>query len=458
MTRRKLKQQLFVAGFDCNALKSIAQRLIALSGRPFVRSVMLVASGSAAAQLITMVFSPIITRLYGPEAYGSMGVFMSIASVVSTAAALSYPIAIVLPRSDADALGLARLSIYVGIATSLVVTLVLYLFGLEFIELLNARAIAPFVYLIPVYMLITVMSAVAGQWLIRKKAFALLARVSVWQALLMGLTKAGLGVLHPTAGVLVATNTLGGLIGAVLMTLGWRGGPADDRTKAQVGESKRSAQEIAAQYRDFPLLRTPQVLLNALSHSLPVLMLTTFFGAASVGYYSIASAVLALPAGLIGNSVMQVFYPRITEAINRREDARALIVKATVGLALSGAVPFALLIAAGPILFERVFGAEWHTAGIYAQLLSIWLFFQYINRPAVSAIPALRLQRGLLIYELFSSATKVIALFLGYAIFDSDIAAIALFSIFGAIAYAWLILWVIQCSRRLRIEVATSRY
>lgn len=418
---------------------------------------MVVASGSAAAQAITMVFSPIITRLYGPEAYGSMGVFMSIAGVASTVAALSYPIAIVLPRSDADALGLMRVSMYVGIATSLVVTLTLYLFGSAIVTLLNVGAISSFVYLIPVYMLITVMSAVAGQWLIRQHAFTLVAKVSVWQALLTGLTKVGLGIFHPTAAVLVVTNTLSVLLSAVLMAFGWRASRTHNQPETEAAEPASSALQLTAHYRDFPLLRTPQVLLNALSHSLPVMMLATFFGASSAGFYSIATAVTALPAGLIGNSVMQVFYPRITEAINRREDARALIIKATAALALSGVAPFAIVVVAGPLLFAMVFGAEWRTAGIYAQWLSIWLFFQYINRPAVSAIPALRLQRGLLVYELFSSSTKVIALFVGYGILGSDIAAIALFSIFGAIAYAWLILWVIRCSGTSKTEPTASR-
>ncbi len=419
---------------------------------------MVVASGSAAAQAITMAFSPIITRLYGPEAYGSMGVFMSIAGVASTVAALSYPIAIVLPRSDVEALGLMRASMYVGIATSLVVTFALYLFGSALVALLNVGAIAAFVYLIPVYMLITVMSAVAGQWLIRKHAFALVAKVSVWQALLTGSTKVGLGIFYPTAAVLVVTNALGVIIGAVLMALGWRRSSTHNEPETKVAEPASSARELAARYRDFPLLRTPQVLLNALSHSLPVMMLASFFGASSAGFYSIASAVTALPAGLIGNSVTQVFYPRITEAINRGEDARALIIKATTALALSGVAPFALVVVAGPFLFATVFGAEWRTAGSYAQWLSIWLFFQYINRPAVSAIPALRLQGGLLVYELFSSSTKVLALFVGYGMFGSDIAAIALFSLFGAFAYAWLILWVIRRSGTSSNDPAPSRY
>jgi O-antigen/teichoic acid export membrane protein len=141
---------------------------------------------------------------------------------------------------------------------------------------------------------------------------------------------------------------------------------------------------------------------------------------------------------------MQVFYPRVTEAIHNGEDARALVTKATLGLALTGAIPFAVIAIAGPALFGFVFGAEWHKAGTYAQWLSPWLFFQYINKPAVSAIPSLGLQGALLAYELFSTGSKVLALYVGYAAFKSDVAAVALYSVFGVVAYIWLILWVIS--------------
>jgi len=46
----------------------------ALSSK-FVRNVAIVATGTAGAQAITMAFSPINTRLYGPEAFGILGTF-----------------------------------------------------------------------------------------------------------------------------------------------------------------------------------------------------------------------------------------------------------------------------------------------------------------------------------------------------------------------------------------------
>ena len=150
-----------------------------------------------------------------------------------------------------------------------------------------------------------------------------------------------------------------------------------------------------------------------------------------------------MPAALIGNSVSAVFYPRITQAVQAGENARLQIVRATASLAVTGALPFVLVLALGPWLFETVFGAAWRDAGAYAQWLAPWLFMQFINTPAVAAVPVLRLQHGLLFYELFSTGSKALALWLGFALFGNDLSAVALFSIVGVLAYAWLISWVV---------------
>jgi len=58
------------------------QRFIARTWKSkFLRSVAVVAFGTAGAQAITMAFSPVITRLYGPEAFGLLGVFMAMPQV-----------------------------------------------------------------------------------------------------------------------------------------------------------------------------------------------------------------------------------------------------------------------------------------------------------------------------------------------------------------------------------------
>ena len=296
-----------------------------------------------------------------------------------------------------------------------------------------------------------------GQWLVRRQAFALGALGGAGASLLLNAGKALLGLVQPTAGMLVATHTLAGLAGTTLTALAarWRGawggawrGAWGGATNPPPRPPRLPMAEAARRHADFPRYRTPQNLINAFSQSLPLLMLAGSFGAASAGQYAVAMAVLAVPSSLIGSSVLSVFYPRITAAVHGGEDARALIAQATGGMAGMGALPFGLVLIAGPALFSLVFGAEWRQAGVYAQWLALWMFFQYVNMPSVAAVPALGLQRGLLVYEVFSTGTKVGALWLGQVLFRSDIAAVALFCGVGVLAYVWLILWVLRNARR----------
>jgi O-antigen/teichoic acid export membrane protein len=454
-------------------MAAVKSTVSAWARRPFVRKVATVATGAAAAQGITMAFAPLLTRLYGPEAFGVQGVFVSVVGLLGVVAALGYPMAIVLPPAgaagDAEAASLVRLSLALGLVTALLSGLMLLVVGADLLALLNAQAVQPYMAYIPLAMFGTVLAAVLGQWLVRRQAFALGALGGAGASLLLNAGKAALGLVQPTAATLVATHTLAGLAGTAGTALAarWRGAwgglhggqtPAESAAAAASAASAASAAmasqaplpmaETARRHADFPRYRTPQNLINAFSQSLPLLMLAGSFGAASAGQYAVAMAVLAVPSSLIGSSVMSVFYPRITAAVHGGEDARALIVQATGGMAGMGALPFGLVLIAGPALFSLVFGADWRQAGVYAQWLALWMFFQYVNMPSVAAVPALGLQRGLLVYEVFSTGTKVGALWLGQVLFRSDIAAVALFCGVGVLAYLWLILWVLRNARR----------
>jgi hypothetical protein len=78
----------------------------------------------------------------------------------------------------------------------------------------------------------------------------------------------------------------------------------------------------------------------------------------------------------------------------------------------------------------------------------VFYYLNFINKPAVAAIPVLGAQRGLLTYEIAGTLAKLGGLYAGYRIFGSDLAAVALFSLTGAAAYAALIAWVMLVSHR----------
>lgn len=424
-----------------------ARHILELKRSATVRNILVLAGGTVFSQAIALLFAPAITRLYGPEAYGVQSVFMSVGSILGGIAALSYPMAIVLARNDDEAHRIVRLSILASILFSILLTAILLPWPESIARALGVSELGRFVLLLPLFAFVATVNSTATQWLARANEFRLTARANIMQSLTTNAVKTGLGMLIPNAVVLILTNTLGILLGALLMFAGKKSSQAAERQTAHFVNSNERLTATAFRYRDFALLRTPQVLINGIAQNIPVLLLASMYNPSSAAFYALANTVLVAPVNLLGNSVMQVFYPRITDAVNRREDSRAILVRATKALALIGIIPFGIIVIAGPQVFSIVFGEHWGVAGSYAQWLSIWMFFQFINKPAVAAIPALGLQRGLLVYELFATGSKAAALYIGFSVFERDTVAVALFSIVGIVAYVCLFAWVIARSR-----------
>jgi O-antigen/teichoic acid export membrane protein len=422
-------------------------KLEKLQKKPFVRNVLIMATGTAAAQAVTMALSPIITRLYGPEAFGLLGVFTAVMGIIVPIAALTYPVAIVLPKRDEEAKGLVRLSLYISIIIALIVTVILIIFYEPIVSIFNIENIAPFLYLLPLVIIFSCILQVIQQWLIRKKQFGINAKATFLQSLVINGSKVGIGLLSPIAAVLVVLQVAAnGLSALIMMIFSKKSG--FDLSLVGKGE-KVPLKNLAKKYIDFPSYRAPEEFLSALSQGFPILLLTTFFGPAAAGFYNIGQTVLNLPSRLLGQSVGDVFYPRITEAAQKNEDVSKLIKKATVALSAIGIVPFGVVIIFGPWLFEFVFGSEWVVAGEYARWIALASFTTFINKPSVRSMPVLSAQRFLLFFTITRLFFRVIALVAGFIIFKSDVIAIALLGIISAVLNILLIFVTLSISKKL---------
>lgn len=413
-----------------------------LTKSKFVRNVAIVATGTAGAQAITMAFAPIITRLYGPEAFGLLGTFTAILGIVMPIAALSYPIAIVLPKSDDEAKAIAKLSLRIAFVIALILSAILLIAGNKIAVLLGMEAIASFMLLIPLAMFFSALQQIMQQWLIRKKQFKVTARIAVSQSLILNSSKIGVGWFWPIGPVLIVLATLGNMLYAAQLWFGakkWA--DKDDRIDKATG--KVSLKEQAYKHRDFAYYRTPQVLVNAVSQSIPVLLLASFFGPATAGFFSLGKSVLSAPATLIGTSVGNVFYPKIAEAHNAGKNPVPLLNKATLATFLVGLIPFGIIMIFGVWIFEFVFGDDWAIAGQYAQWMALWVLVSLSARPLIATIPVVRMQGIFLVYELVFLILKATAFVVAGYIYNDALTAVVLYSLITASSYMVLYLIVI---------------
>jgi len=421
-------------------------KVLRFAKSPFIRNVVILTSGTAVSQIIGMVLSPVITRLYGPEAYGLMGTFLAIISIISPVAALTYPISIVLPKNTIDAKGLIKISLTITIFISFVSGIILLFFNKPITKLFGLEKISTFLYLIPIVLISAGFLQVMEQWLIRTNQFQVTARSTFIQSVLVNGGKAVIGILHPKAWVLILFSALTEGIRAFLMFVYSRGSIL--RNPSNFNEKRTPILTLVKRYKDFPLYRAPQTFVNAVSESIPVLLLASFFGAASVGFYNIGRTVLNIPTQLIGKSIGDVFYPNISKIANEGKSVSKTLKKATLFLMIIGIIPYGTVILTGPALFSFVFGGDWYVAGEYASWIGLWSFSSLILQPAVRALPVLSAQRLHLIYTIISLIIRILVLWIGNSIFLDDLITIALFGITSSIMNFILILITIKISQR----------
>ncbi len=401
----------------------------------FAADVLKLASGTTVAQALGVLIMPLLTRLYGPAAFGVLALFTSVTSILGVIACLRYEMAILLPETDEEAANLVGVSLLAAGVIAALSALLVTLGRPLLLRLLNSAALGPYLWAVPVMVLSSGVFYALNYWNSRTKNFGRLSAVRVMGAVGAHATKLAGGLAgHATGGMLVVATLLGsGLSAGVLGRRIWRDDGALFRRSIRLSRMRESM----ARYRKFPLIDVWSALLNTASWQLPALMLNYAFSEAVAGHYALGVRVLQMPMSLIGGAIGQVFFARAAEA--QTEGALDLVVKNTFQqLSKIGLFPVLAVAVAGRDAFSVVFGAQWAQAGVYAQILSLWFFCGFIASPLSSAITVSgKLSFGLLMTVL-GLATRAASLLVGGLLRSPELGLAAL-SISGCLVYVLLL-------------------
>ena len=353
----------------------LSNLLTRLPGGAFARNVIVIASGSTLGQLLVVAASPLLTRLYSPEQFGVLGMYLASVALLSGVSTLRYELAIPLPRQDDTARHLLQLALGLSLGFSLFLALVLFCAGDALLGWLKWGTLAPYATFLPLGTFLIASYQSLTYWAVRRGKYRVIATTKMLQGignvitqLLFGL--AGLGVLGLFAGDVVGRSAgIASLIRGV-PSLFKRPDPS-----VLLGIAKR--------YRKFPIWSTGSTLINRLGLQLPQIFMATVFGPREAGWYLLTQRVLGVPISLVGQAVAQVFLNRIAEIRREQPELALAFYSNTVKrMALVGGFPIVVL---GLILggsFGWLFGKEWETAGRMVQILSPMFAAQWTFSPA----------------------------------------------------------------------------
>jgi O-antigen/teichoic acid export membrane protein len=113
------------------------------------RNILTLMTGTTVMQAIPVAVSPILTRLYTPKEFGLYALFVSITAIVASVAGGRYELAVMLPKSDSQALNVVFLALLIVTGVSLAMLLFIFCFNARIAGWLGNKMIAPWLYLTP---------------------------------------------------------------------------------------------------------------------------------------------------------------------------------------------------------------------------------------------------------------------------------------------------------------------
>lgn len=410
-----------------------------LARAPFLRNVAVLVSGTAVAQVLTILAYPVLMRLFSPADFGLYALFGAIVMTVTVVAGWRYELAIVIARTETEAANLLALALSMALVMSAASGAVFALGGDELMALFGTERLGWLLALLPVSILAFGSYGILSFWATRQKYFSRLSTSNICRSVGVAGAQIGLGLARTGAAGLVVGQIVGQLfaVGALLGQILRR-----DWRRIRPLLSWREMRSAARAHRAFPIYNAPAELLSSTTITVPSILLATLFGAGVAGLYWFAYRLLEMPMTLLGDATRRVFYQRATELSHGNRELGDLFVRTSLVLGLLAAAPAAVLIAGAPWLFEIAFGPAWRESGAYMQWLVLWWFMRFASLPAMMLVPLLDLQRTFLALEVVTLVPRLLVFPLAAAYADAY-AAIAAYSLVGVLfhAAAMLVVW-----------------
>ena len=104
------------------------------------------------------------------------------------------------------------------------------------------------------------------------------------------------------------------------------------------------------------------------------------------GSFDHSYRMLRLPIMIIGVSMSQVFFNRVSELKNQGQKILPIFRKLVITLSVISVVPFSFIFFFGGDMFAFVFGEEWYQSGKLSEIMAPWLMLNFILSP-LSTIP-----------------------------------------------------------------------
>ena len=401
----------------------------------FFKNITILSGGSALSQIIGILISPILSRLYTPKDFGLVGSLLAFTSVISLIGSLKYDQAIVTEKNNQSANSLIDLSVILISVISIISVIILFTapYWLDFLNEKN-ELVKLFPFAFPIIFFSSLYNVYSTKFN-RDKEYKLMAAFQIIKKLSTSFSQMSLGFFSASALGLILGNVFGVLIPIIfLIFIKQKSFPLYNFSSIE------SLKKVSKRYYKFPLYIAPQSFMNLLSAQLPVFVLGYFFSASVVGAYFFTLKLIQVPANFIGLSFRQVFYQEASQFKEDLNKVESLFKKITLILFLIMIIPSLILFFYGENIFVFAFGSQWSLAGLFASWMILWYGSNIVIGPARSLFLVYEQQKMVLFIDSILFIIRITALLSLSMNFDSII-VIKWFSIISLLFNLIVITW-----------------
>lgn len=361
----------------------------------FSRNVLTLMTGTTIAQAIPIAISPILTRIYTPEDFGVFALYIAISSIIAVIATGRYELAIMLPKKDEDAINIVVLSIIISFFVSFISLIIVFIFNTQITNLLGNQEISNWLYFIPMTVLLTGIFQSFNYWSNRKKQYKRLAVSKVIQSSTTVSTNLTMGFNGFSSSGLILGGVLGqGIATGILTRMIWK---EDSHRLNQMKRLKIFS--MIRKYKKLPIYNLPNAIIDGFRLSGISILIAKFFTTATLGQFSLAWKMVQTPMSLIGSSLSQVFFQKISSC--NKKDLYRIVMKFILQASIVSAPIFLFIFFFAVDVFMFVFGDNWKLAGEAASVMTPWLFLNFITSPLSTLFITLNKQDIMLIFAIF---------------------------------------------------------
>ena len=346
----------------------------------FYKNILILLKGTVLAQIIPLIISPFLTRLYSPKEFGVLALFSSISVILGSIVNGRYEQALVLIKTENEARHLTILSLLISLFMSLFLFFSTYL-----IDFFNESDLAFWIYFIPIVVFSIGVYNTLNYYELRKKNFQNISNSEIYRSSSFAVVQLGFPLIKSGLFGLIIGKIISSLIAPFYL---WK------ISKFEIGKVNMSLILILAKkFIDFPKYTNISILLNNLSVNVINIMIPILYSSSFLGLYSIMYKFLAAPFAFLGNSINQVFLEEVVRQKNELGQAYKLTKRILIQLTLLSILIFGGIFFIIEDLFAFVFGDDWRMSGFYAKYLMPFFMFKFIVSPLTSIHTAFEKQK-----------------------------------------------------------------